>query len=536
MRTVPIQPPVASGGSGPRPSKEAVLEELQRILDSADFDSTARSRAFLHYLVTAVLSGHPEEISQHAIAETVFERGPEFDPATDPIVRMQAGRVRRSLEHYYLTQGVRDPVEIRLPKGTYVPIFQLREVPTGSPDSGAPGTSADSADRWPRLLLMPFRNLTEKSAVDYIARGVASDLAIELSLYTELKVILSEGEEDPRNRGVGADYEVRGSVASDGAGIKLSVQLLSADCSQLVWGHTYSCGESGPELSVFFHELACTLAATIGGERGMLAQHMAQGDGRRVRIEQRAYEAVLRYHHFEESPSSDTYRAALDSLENALKANADCSPCYGYLARLLAYSFANGLSQDVGVMERAVQLASQGVRLAPGNQRALATLSYVHLLNDQVDDARREANEAWALNPDSLLVMEGLGYLLTLSGDWERGPALSRKAIRLNPFHLPVVHAGLWLDALRREDYEESRLQAISFRTAQQFWDPLMQAVSFAYLDQLDQARIQVQRLLQLKPDFPKRARWLIARYVKFDDLVQRIQLGLRMAGIAGGG
>ena len=529
----PSQPPV---DSGPRPSRAAVIEELQRILASADFDSTTRSRDFLDYAVTTVLSGHTEEVSQHAIAQTVFHRGPEFDPATDPIVRMQAGRVRRSLEHYYLTQGVKNPVEIQLPKGTYVPVFRFREMSPRSPNSEAAGTSTDSADRWPRLLLMPFRNLTEESEVDYMARGLASDLAIELSLYTELEVILSEGEEDPRNRTVGADYEVRGSVASDGAGMRFSVQLLSADSRQLVWGHHYSPGESGPELNGFLHETARTLAATIGGERGLVSQHMAQGEGRRVRIEPCNYEAVLRYHHFERSPSPDTYRAALDSLENVIKTNANCAPCCGYLARLLAYSFANGFSQDQKLIERAVQLAIEGVRLAPGNQRALASLSYVHLLNDQVDDARRDATEAWTLNPDSLLVMDGLGYLLTLSGDWERGAALSRKAIRLNPFHLPVVRAGLWLDALRREDYEESRRQAMSFRMAQQFWDPLMQAVALALLDELDQARIQVEKLLQLKPDFPEYARWLITRYVKFDDLVQRIQNGLSMAGMPGGG
>ena len=47
----------------------------------------------------------------------VFDRDVDFDPQVDPIVRIEAGRLRRALERYYLTEGKNDPIVIRIPKG-----------------------------------------------------------------------------------------------------------------------------------------------------------------------------------------------------------------------------------------------------------------------------------------------------------------------------------------------------------------------------------------------------------------------------------
>jgi len=129
-------------------------------------------------------------------------------------------------------------------------------------------------------------------------------------------------------------------------------------------------------------------------------------------------------------------------------------------------------------------------------------------------------------------MLEGLGYLLTLTGEWERGPELSRKAIRLNPFHLPMVHAGLWLDALRRKDFEEAYWQSLEFSPPELFWQPLMQAVALAHLGRQDEAGATAVQVMKLKPDFLERGQWLIRRYVKFNDLVERIESGLEQAGL----
>ena len=97
--------------------------QLERILDSADFDATDRAHRFLRHVVEETLSGRGDRIKAYSIAVEVFGRDASFDPQSDPIVRIEAGHLRRALERYYLTSGVSDPILITIPKGGYVPVF-----------------------------------------------------------------------------------------------------------------------------------------------------------------------------------------------------------------------------------------------------------------------------------------------------------------------------------------------------------------------------------------------------------------------------
>ena len=104
------------------PSSE-IQAQLERILASPDFDVPERARTFLNYVVTESLSGRADRIKAYTIAVEVFGRGATFDPQSDPVVRIEAGRVRRGLERYYLTAGSSDPIVITIPKGSYAPAF-----------------------------------------------------------------------------------------------------------------------------------------------------------------------------------------------------------------------------------------------------------------------------------------------------------------------------------------------------------------------------------------------------------------------------
>ena len=106
--------------------------ELARILDSADFDATSREHRFLSYVVEEALAGRGDRIKAYSIAVEVFGRDVSFDPQTDPIVRIEAGHLRRALERYYLTAGQCDPVLIAIPKGGYVPTFSPRLPPAAT--------------------------------------------------------------------------------------------------------------------------------------------------------------------------------------------------------------------------------------------------------------------------------------------------------------------------------------------------------------------------------------------------------------------
>ena len=98
-------------------------EELNRVLKSEDFPATQRNRHFLSYVVENELAGRPEEITTFLLGTRVFNRGENFDPNKDPIVRIEAGKIRRDLETYYLKAGRCNPLRISLPKGGYRPAF-----------------------------------------------------------------------------------------------------------------------------------------------------------------------------------------------------------------------------------------------------------------------------------------------------------------------------------------------------------------------------------------------------------------------------
>ena len=97
--------------------------ELDRIVKSADFPATDRNRNFLTYVVENELAGRFEEITPVLLGQRVFQRDESFDPNKDPIVRIEAGKLRRDLETYYLKAGRRNPLRISIPKGGYRPAF-----------------------------------------------------------------------------------------------------------------------------------------------------------------------------------------------------------------------------------------------------------------------------------------------------------------------------------------------------------------------------------------------------------------------------
>ena len=84
---------------------KAIKEQLHRILSSPEFDATDRQKKFLRFITQMFLEGRAGEIKGYTVATEVFKRNTDFDPSTDPIVSVEARRLRRSLEHYYLTAG-----------------------------------------------------------------------------------------------------------------------------------------------------------------------------------------------------------------------------------------------------------------------------------------------------------------------------------------------------------------------------------------------------------------------------------------------
>ena len=98
-----------------------IRAELERILASSTFSTSERSVQFLRFCVEQTLRGNHHQIKETTVALQVFGRSADYNPRTDPIVRVHARRLRKKLEDYYSTEGAGNPIQIRIPKGTYIP-------------------------------------------------------------------------------------------------------------------------------------------------------------------------------------------------------------------------------------------------------------------------------------------------------------------------------------------------------------------------------------------------------------------------------
>jgi eukaryotic-like serine/threonine-protein kinase len=106
--------------------QQQIRAQLCRILASSAFEQADRARAFLGFVVITSLEGRASEIKESVIAVEALARTTSFDPKSDPIVRVEAGRLRNRLKVYYDSEGSNDPILITLPKGGYVPEFAER--------------------------------------------------------------------------------------------------------------------------------------------------------------------------------------------------------------------------------------------------------------------------------------------------------------------------------------------------------------------------------------------------------------------------
>jgi hypothetical protein len=104
--------------SGRESEDRAIRQQLARILHSGPFLHSRRLQRFLEYIVNETLAGRSERLKGYRLALEVFDRPATFDPIVEPIVRVEAARLREKLRQYYEADGRGDPIRIDLPKGT----------------------------------------------------------------------------------------------------------------------------------------------------------------------------------------------------------------------------------------------------------------------------------------------------------------------------------------------------------------------------------------------------------------------------------
>ena len=278
------------------PSPDEVRSALQRVLESEGFANAGRVSRLLSFVVDRTLQGQGDELKEYVLGLEVFDRGDDFDPRVDSIVRVEARRLRARLEDYYRGAGAADPVVISIPRGSYVPVF-AHAAPAPSLDSEIAsdaepvvleGGAAGPALRWrfviaaaaaaallvvaasgwrspgistapeastpvvegpvKRLAVLPFATFsTDPEAVMLAARitdGVTTELArlgtLAVVSRTSAAQFLSDERPVPEVAQIlGADLIMEGSAIVEGGRVKVSARLVDGMLDRKVWVGEY---------------------------------------------------------------------------------------------------------------------------------------------------------------------------------------------------------------------------------------------------------------------------------------------------------
>lgn len=255
-----------------------IRRQLDHILASDAFDASARNRMFLRYVVDETLAGRPEYIKGYTVAQQVFQRDASFDPQLDPVVRIEASRLRRSLERYYLTAGKHDRIRVDLPKGGYVPRFSVSEDGDPSPDPEVAEALATSSAicASPFIVVRQFENLSGDRCVDHIAVGVAEEVIARLTLRDDFAVIAESTSTrlvsmiDPGDAFCG--YILKGSMRTCGARLRVSAHILRLSDGRYLWVRSFDRDLQSNDFLALEDDIADAIANCIAGPQGVISQ------------------------------------------------------------------------------------------------------------------------------------------------------------------------------------------------------------------------------------------------------------------------
>lgn len=239
----------------------AIRQQTDHICESKEFRTKKKLGQLLRFLVDETLAGREDGLHGYQIGISVFDRDKDFDPDYDPIVRIQASRLRRSSHHYYPVDGKDDPIRILIPKGEYRPKFYTAEEINDktAAGKGKAGQIGLYRRRNPGITVLPFRNFTGDPEKEYFVQGFTEELSIELTRYKNLMVIgcLPEsyavempGSYQNISGKLGVRFLIEGSLQLDQSRITVLIKLIDGHTNEQVWAERYQRDLSADSLIV----------------------------------------------------------------------------------------------------------------------------------------------------------------------------------------------------------------------------------------------------------------------------------------------
>jgi adenylate cyclase len=568
----------------PPPCPEEVRAQVERIVASSEFPKVGRGTVFLKYVIDEALEGRSTRIKGYSVAVEVFKRSEGFTQ-DDPVVRIEAGRLRRSLERYYLVAGERDPIRITIPKGGYVPRFDWiqnleAEMPAHMAGVGSPSVpprslwfsgwaktfapaiiilfvlfgafavreyqhasstfSSNSGPDGPTLAIAPFTDLGEGPNAKLYADGLTEDLLTALPRFKELKVF---GRETSERLGadtdaaavrqeIGARYLLDGGVRIDSDTIRVTARLSDTATSKILWSATYDEKFGTRSLFAIQTDIANKVATAVAQPYGIISLAVAANV---PPDDLAAYGCTVRFYQYLSELGPEKHGQVRGCLLNAIEQY----PTYGTAWAMLSIIYLdearfgfNPRQDRSSPVRDALDAARKAVQVDPENSRALQALMMALFFNQQPTDGVRVGEQAILANPNDTQLMSEFGTRLAMSGQWSRGAMLLREALQRNPGAAGYYHAVLGLAAYMQEDYQTAVSEIEQADLQKQPLFHIVAAVIYAQVGRMDDGRRERELFVKMRPDFISNIEHeLTLRNVRPSDQ-QRLIEGIRKTGI----
>jgi TolB-like protein len=457
------------------PNADQVLAALDRIVASSVFRSSPQIASFLTFVVQAVLEGKSDRIKGYTIGIEVLRREATFDPQIDPIVRVEATRLRRALDRYYAGPGQADSVIISLPRGSYVPAFAYRTEILDDPDvayfrwpvtrpvgkiaiaaaavmaigflgwqslriGGAPERTGGIAPAGERILPgngMPVLFVQVPIVVGKPRPGsVSAD-----SLYVRIADAFSnfdlinvrrQSQEQARQPDRQSDEksQINFRLAStveypEAGGARIRFELVDVDAGNLVWSRVFDQASNDENRSVEEDRIVRLLAETLAPPFGVI---YSVGRGKSVskgEIDPRygcIIEAAESFRSFDPLQMQHA-RYCLERL-TATYPNFGIGFTYRAALDIREYQYRFDERPDgPPAVDRALRAARRGVELNPESSRAYEMLFVSLFARHDLAAAFAAGDKALSLNRFDMRLLGSHGARLIASGEIDRGLA-----------------------------------------------------------------------------------------------------------------
>ena len=474
-------------GDGPRTATamaddtRAVGRQLDRILSSGTFRQTARLKRFLTFVVHEALGGRADELKEYVIGVQVFDREASFDPRTDPIVRVQARRLRSRLAKYYGDEGHDDDLLIDLPKGRYAPAFRSRE---GGP-AERPSAHVVSQNT---VAVLAIEDCSPGSSLGYFCSGLRAELIHALSRSDGLRVVSPRPLDRAGRDGaaVTAALEVTGTARTDGRAIRVTTQVIDSPTGSVL-ASDMADGPLDDPLAV--QEV---VAASVAQR---LQAHLAARGGRRElhrpleNLSARNLYLQGRYHL--DQRTEEGLRLAVEFFEKALVEDPQYAIAHSGLSDAFALLGHYGVLGPADVWPKAASSAASAVLLDAHSSETRTSLAHMKATQDwdweaserefrhaislrpgnatahhwyamsclvplgRLDNALQEMLVAQSLDPVSSIVARDIGMIHLYRRDLDAALEQCDHTVELNP-HFSAAYWTLSLVQEQREELDEA--------------------------------------------------------------------------------